>query len=519
MLLNGGELDGVRLFRQETVQLMTSVQSPAGIRERRGLGWDIDSPYAGPRGAWFPIGSYGHTGWTGGSLWIDPFSKSVVIFLSNRNHPTEDGSVVRLRNALGTLAAEAVPDFNFAFVPGALAPVPGAAALELETAPDRAATRSPLDEDVLTGIDVLARDRFEPLRGLRVGLITNHTGHDRERSSTIDLLHRAGGVTLKALFSPEHGIRGVRDESVGDGVDEKTGLPVYSLYGERRQPSPQQLEGLDALVFDIQDIGCRFYTYVSTMGLCLEAAGKAGLLFFVLDRPNPLGGVEMEGPVHDGASHFVAFHPLPLRHGMTVGELARMFVAERGWPTQLTVIRMAGYRRELWWDETGLPWTNPSPNMRNLKEAILYPGVGLLESALSVGRGTDTPFEVVGAPYARDLEVAQALNAARLPGVRFVPIQFTPTASTFAGQTCKGVYIHLTDRESLNAVDLGMLLITTFQRLHPRDFELDRVRTLLRDEGTLQAVKSGMNLAQIKELWRPSLLAFEARRKPFLLYE
>jgi uncharacterized protein YbbC (DUF1343 family) len=324
---------------------------------------------------------------------------------------------------------------------------------------------------------------------------------------------------LKALFSPEHGIRGVRDERVGDTVDAKTGLPVYSLYGERRRPTGAQLEGLDALVFDIQDIGCRFYTYISSMGLCLEAAGEADLLFFVLDRPNPIGGFAMEGPVYQGESHFVAFHSLPLRHGMTVGELAQMFVTERRWRTSLSVIGMEGYQRGLWWDETGLPWTNPSPNMRNLKEAILYPGVGLVESALSVGRGTDTPFEVVGAPYANDVELAEVLNAAQLPGVRFVAISFTPTASTFAGQTCGGVYILLSDRDALNAVDLGLLLITTFQRLYPGDFALDRVHTLLRDEVALEAVRAGKSVEEIKAQWAPALRTFGARRQAFLLYE
>ncbi len=514
MLLGEGELDGVRVFRPETVRLMTGVQSPAGVPARRGLGWDLDSPYAGPRGRWFPLGSYGHTGWTGGSVWIDPFSGSFVIFLSNRNHPTEEGSVLALRRQLGTLSAEAIPDFNFAFVPGAL-PV-----VEEPDSGAGAETKAMVSGvgRVLSGIDVLVRDRFEALRGLRVGLITNHTGHDRERNTTIDLLHGSEGVTLKALFSPEHGIRGVKDERVEDGRDEPTGLPIYSLYGARRQPSPDQLEGLDALIFDIQDIGCRFYTYISTMGLCMEAAAGKGLLFFVLDRPNPIGGVEVEGPVYGGESHFVAFHSLPLRHGMTVGELARMFAAERGWKVDLRVIEMEGYERSMWWDQTGLPWTNPSPNMRNLTEATLYPGVGLVESALSVGRGTDTPFEVVGAPYADDLAVAGKLNGAGLAGVRFVPIRFTPAASTFAKQECGGVYIVVTDRERLRPVDLGVLLIRTFQEMYPADFALEKVKPLLRDEATLDAVKEGRSFGEISSLWQDGLRDFGKRRRQYLLY-
>jgi uncharacterized protein YbbC (DUF1343 family)/CubicO group peptidase (beta-lactamase class C family) len=510
MFLADGVLDRVRVFEPETVRIMTTVQSPDPVRQRRGLGWDIDSPYAGPRGAWFPIGSYGHTGWTGGSLWLDPFSESFLIFLSNRNHPTEAGSVIQLRRRLGTLAAEAVPDFNFAYVPGALPARPPAASTPAVT--------TPVHTQVLNGIDVLVRDQFAPLRGLRVGLITNHTGHDRNRNPTIDLLFEAEAVTLSALFSPEHGIRGDLDDRVADDRDERTGLPVYSLYGETRQPTPGQLKGLDALVFDIQDIGCRFYTYISTMGLCLEAAANANLLFFVLDRVNPITGSEIEGPLHAGERHFVAFHALPLRHGMTVGELARMFVVENGWKTELTIIPVEGWRRDLWLDQTGLPWTNPSPNMRNLTQATLYPGVGLLESALSVGRGTDTPFEVVGAPYADDVRLATELNEAGLAGVRFVPVRFTPQASTFRGQACGGVYMVVTDRQALRSVDLGLLLITTFQRLYPDDFALDRVRHLLRHEPTLQAVRDGKGLPEIKRLWAKGLADFETRRRDYLLY-
>jgi uncharacterized protein YbbC (DUF1343 family) len=445
---------------------------------------------------------------------VDPFSGTFVIFLSNRNHPTEDGSVLALRRELGTLSAEAIPDFNFAFVPGALE-----AMEEPEAAGVGGTVGRVVAGRVLSGIDVLVRDRFEALRGLRVGLITNHTGHDRDRSTTIDLLHGSEGITLKALFSPEHGIRGLKDERVEDGRDEPTGLPIYSLYGARRQPSPEQLEGLDALVFDIQDIGCRFYTYISTMGLCMEAAASKDLLFVVLDRPNPIGGLEVEGPVYVGESHFVAFHSLPLRHGMTVGELAGMFAAERGWKVDLRVIEMEGYERSMWWDETGLPWTNPSPNMRNLTEATLYPGVGLVESALSVGRGTDTPFEVVGAPYANDVELAERLSREGLEGVRFVPIRFTPTASTFAKQECGGVFLVVTDRRKLRSVDLGILLIRTFEEMYPKEFALDKVQPLLRDQATVDAVRAGRSQAEITALWRKGLAEFGVRRREYLLYQ
>ncbi|MCZ7640852.1 MAG: DUF1343 domain-containing protein [Verrucomicrobia bacterium] len=502
LLLAGGELDGVRLFQPETVRLMTSVQTPPGL-PRRGLGWDIDSPYAGPRGELFPLGSYGHTGWTGTSIWIDPFSRTFVIFLSNRNHPTEAGNVIALRRAIGTLAAQAVVGFNFSYVPGALPPEPGS------RSPAAATTTAEPPAPVLNGIDVLVKRKFAPLRGLRVGLITNQTGHDRARRPTIDLLRSAPDVRLVALFSPEHGLRGSLDEAVGDTVDEPSGLPVYSLYGETRAPRPAQLAPLDALVFDVQDIGCRFYTYISTLGLCLEAAAQAGKKFFVLDRVNPINGLSVEGPVHTGPSSFVAFHRLPLRHGMTVGELARLFNRERGWQADLTVIPVEGWSRAHWLDQTGLPWTNPSPNMRRLTAAILYPGVGLLESAVSVGRGTDTPFEIVGAPYVDDVRFAEELARAGVPGVRYVPIRFTPRASTFKDQPCGGVLLVLTNRDALDAVDLGLTLALTLRRLYPDQFALGKLRPLLTDAATLTAIEAGKPLADIRRGWSAELAAFQ----------
>ena len=372
---------------------------------------------------------------------------------------------------------------------------------------------------VLNGIDVLAKQQFAPLRGLRLGLITNHTGKDRLRYATIHLLKNAPGVRLQALFSPEHGLYGGQDELVSDGVDEVTGLPIHSLYGERRAPTAEQLRDLDALVFDIQDIGCRFYTYISTLGLAMEAAGKAGVKVVVLDRANPINGVTVDGPVLTGPTNFVAYHPIPLRHGMTVGELARLFKAEHELPVDLTVIPMAGWRRNMWFDQTGLPWTNPSPNMRSLTEAILYPGVGLLEmTAVSVGRGTGTPFEVVGAPYIHDVKLAADLNAANLPGVRFVPIRFTPLDSVFKGQSCAGVSILLTDRERCQVVDIGLTMAKALHRRYPQQFGLEKMDRLLGHRATLDAIRAGKSLAEIKELWTADRTAFQKRREPFLLY-
>ena len=489
MLLNEGALEGVRIFKPETVRLMTSTQTPQSMPTRRGLGWDIDSGYSAPRGKLFPIGSYGHTGWTGTSLWLDPFSRSFVIFLSNRNHPDESGSVNALRARLGTLAAEAIRDFNFAPEPV-----------------------------VLNGIDVLVKRDFRSLQGLRLGLVTNHTGQDRQRNLTIDLLKGAPGVELKALFSPEHGIRGVLDERVGDSVDGPTGLPVYSLYGERLAPTPEQLRGLDALVFDIQDVGCRFYTYTATMAKVMEAAAANGKKYFVLDRVNPINGVTIDGPVLKGPPSFVGYHRVPLRYGMTIGELARMFKAERNCDADLTVIPLENWRRELWLDQTGLPWINPSPNMRSLTAAALYPGLGLLETAVSVGRGTDTPFEVAGAPYIDDQQLARELNQAALPGARFVPIRFTPTSSVHKDLPCRGVRILLTDRDRCSAVDVGLEIARTLCRLYPKDFDPDKMERLLLDPPTLQAIKANKPLKDIRAAWQKDLDDFARIRARYLMY-
>lgn len=513
MMLNGGELEGARIFKPETVKLMTSVQSPANLQARRGLGWDIDTSYSGPRGRWMPLGSYGHTGWTGTSMWIDPFSKTFVLVMSNRNHPTENGSVIGLRREIGTLAAESVAGFNFLHVPGALQPTEVTI-----TEPPRAL--SGRNATVLTGIDVLVRDKFAPLRGLRVGLITNHTGADSRRRRTIDLLAKAEGVTLAAIFSPEHGIAGKLDEKVGDTKDEPTGLAVWSLYGESRTPKPEQLENLDALVFDIQDIGCRFYTYTSTMGECLTAAAKAKKKFFVLDRPNPIGGFAVEGPVRDGEGSFVAWHDIPVRHGMTLGELAKMFNEERKLGADLTVIACEGWTRGLWYDETGLPWINQSPNMRSLTAAALYPGVGLIEfTNVSVGRGTDKPFEYVGAPYVNDQRLAAKLNAQGLPGVRFVPVRFTPTASVNANKECGGVQILVTDRRSLNAVDVGLEIARALESLYGKEWNEDKMVKLLVDPKTLKGVQELRELSSIRAEWVPKREEFAKRREKFLIYQ
>jgi uncharacterized protein YbbC (DUF1343 family)/CubicO group peptidase (beta-lactamase class C family) len=517
MLLNNGELDGVRIFKPETVKLMTTVQTPPGMSARRGLGWDIDSGYSRPRGTRFPRGSYGHTGWTGTCLWIDPFSKTFFIFLSNRNHPDGSGNVLPLYATLGTLAAESVTNFDFNFVTNELP-----ARIAEKTSAEEIEKMDELSRDVpgvLNGIDVLERDHFAPLKGLRVGLITNHTGTDRRRYPTIHLLKNAPEVKLVALFSPEHGLYGLMDEAVGDSVDETTGLPVYSLYGKHYAPTAEQLKGLDALVFDIQDVGCRFYTYISTLGLSMDAAGKAGVKFFVLDRVNPINGNSVDGPVLTEKTSFVAYHPIPVRYGMTEGELAQMYKDERHLNTDLTVIKVEGWKRDEYYDATSLPWRNFSPNMRSEAEAILYPGVGLLErTSVSVGRGTGTPWELVGAPYIHDLKLAYEMNQAGLAGVRFLPVRFTPTDSVYKGQSCAGVNILLTDPDHCNVLDIGLTLAKVLNRFYPEQFNLEKMDALLCDQATLKAIKADKPLAEIRKLWEAGLEKFKERRAKYLLY-
>lgn len=377
------------------------------------------------------------------------------------------------------------------------------------------------DKGVLTGIDVLAHDGFAALRGRQIGLVTNHTGLTRDGQATIDALHQAPGVSLEALFGPEHGIRGDFDEHVADGRDEKTGLPVWSLYGARTQPTPEQMAGLDTLVFDIQDIGCRFYTYLSTLGHILEAADRDGRRVVVLDRPNPITGRSAEGPVADAeALSFVAYHPVPVRHGLTLGEMARLLHTEKSLTCSLEVIACQGWRRGDWYDATGLVWTNPSPNMRRLTAAALYPGVGLLEfTNVSVGRGTDTPFEVFGAPYIAPRPFAAALNAVQLPGVHFVPVWFRPSASVFGGEQCGGVQILVTDRGRLNAVEVGLTLAVTLRRLFPDEWQPDNLDRLLVSATAHAALLAGASYEDMAAGWADGLRDFERRAGAIRLYD
>jgi uncharacterized protein YbbC (DUF1343 family) len=374
--------------------------------------------------------------------------------------------------------------------------------------------------NVLTGVDVLARENFTRLEGVRVGLVTNHTGLTQSGVATADLLHQARKVELVALFGPEHGIRGAVDDKVSDGKDEKTGLPVHSLYGPRLEPTAEQLAPIDTLVFDIQDIGCRFYTYLSTLGHCLIAAAKQKKKIIVLDRPNPIGGVAVEGAIADqNLLSFVAFHPIPVRHGMTLGELALLINAERKLGADLEIIPCEGWKRGDYWDETNLMWVNPSPNMRSLTQATLYPGIGLLEfTNLSVGRGTDTPFEHFGAPWIESRALAMTLNAKKLPGIRFIPHEFTPNASKFVGEKCGGVQMLVTDRIAFAPVRTGLEIALTLHQLYKSEWETGRYITLLANQSVFDGVLAGESYVNLEKRFAPGLKRFQKTREKYLRY-
>lgn len=523
MILNGGTYQGVRVLSPYGVERMTMPRSvPVG--ELRGIGWDAGSAFSANRGDLFPLGTFGHTGFTGTSLWIDPASQTFVVFLSNRVHPNGKGDVTRLRSFIASIVASSIIAPPYAPLFEAVADTSYYA-----EPPRTTSARTPIIETirpVLTGIDVLERDGFKQLEGRSIGLITNHTGRDKAGRSTIDVLAAQKNLKLVALFSPEHGLRGLEDNTVANSKDEKTGLPIYSLYErDQRKPTAEMLKGIDTLVYDIQDIGCRFYTYTATCGLAMEAAAENKIKFVVLDRPNPLNGNDVEGAVADEeltrqkGFYFTSFHPMPVRYGLTIGELATLFNAERKVGADLTVIKMSGWNRRDYYDMTLLNWVNPSPNMRSLTEALLYPGIGLLETTnLSVGRGTDTPFEVIGAPYIDGLRLAEQLNQAGLAGVRFVPIRFTPKASKFVGEECGGVNIVITDRNSFRPVATGTEIAYQLHRLYNEVWKVDDYLRLLVNREALIDLKNGKTANEIGAKWRTGLAEFNQTRQKYLLY-
>jgi uncharacterized protein YbbC (DUF1343 family) len=513
MMLDKGSWQGQRIFSPLTVEKFTTPQSPPDQPILRGLGWDIDSPYSGERGDLFPIGSYGHTGFTGTSLWLDPTSDTYVILLTNAVHPHLRPAITSLRGKVATIVAASVGIAKQgASLTGYNETLTGAGL-------HREFVRN---GQVETGLDVWADEGFRAVDGKRVGLITNPTGIDRQGRRNVDRM-LAAGVRIVALYSPEHGFFGKEDhEGIGDTTDAKTGIKVWSLFRDQsRRPSAEMLRGIDVMVFDIQDIGARFYTYLSTMAYAMEESAKAHIPFYVLDRPNPITGVHVEPPLLDRDQlSFVGYYPLPLRHGMTIGELGRMFNAENHIGADLTVVPMKGWQRGDWFDSTGLPWVNPSPNMRSLTAALLYPGVAMLEYSpeYSVGRGTDAPFEMIGAAFIHGTDLAAYLNRQWIPGVRFYPIRFQPSTSHLAGEEIDGVRITVTNRESFDSARLGFEIASALLKLYPGKMSLEPNRKLIGSEQVIKALAAGEDPESIRQQQQDALDGFLQMREKYLLY-
>jgi uncharacterized protein YbbC (DUF1343 family)/CubicO group peptidase (beta-lactamase class C family) len=506
------------------VEKMSTPQQPPTSSSLRGFGWDIDSPFSTNRGELLPVGSFGHTGFTGTSLWIDPTTRTYIILLTNAVHPRGKGTAVALRTKVATAVTAALQltptekeELRWKSITGYN---------EAQTAARRVSSRN---GTIQTGIDVLEAHNFDPLRASagkkKIGLLTNQTGLDSQGRRTIDVLAHAEGISLEAIFSPEHGVTGTLDTTqIANTRDAETGVPVYNVYGATdaaRRPSVDLLKDLDAVVIDIQDAGVRFYTYETTLGYFLEAAAHAGTEAFVLDRPNPITGSIMQGPSPDaGKESFVNYGIVPVRHGMTMGELAKMFNAERNIKVKLIVIPMEGWMRGDWFDSTGSAWVNPSPNLRSLTEATLYAGVALVEGTnVSVGRGTDTPFELLGAPWIKGKELAQYLNARNISGVRFVPVRFTPDASNYANQNCEGVNVVLLERNAFDAPELGIELASALHKLYPEQFHMDRMIEILVNQSVFDAIARGDDPRRIADDWREPLEQFDQLRQKYLIYK
>ena len=514
-----------RLFSSLTAEKMTTPQSPPWATSVRALGWDVDSPFSSQRGELLPVGSFGHTGFTGTSIHIDPVTQTYLIILTNAVHPHVGTAVTNLRSR----AANAVANV---FATELTSPQKQEQFTITGYNEANASSHRPIARNgkVLTGIDVLEANNFAPLARSgdprRIGLLTNQSGIDSNGKRDIDVLAMAPGVKLTALFAPEHGAFGALDTTaISDTKDAATGLPVYSVYGDtdaKRRPSLDILKQLDGVVVDLQDAGVHFWTYESSMAYFLEAAAQAGIEIFVLDRPNPISLAYVQGPLVDESKEsFVGYHTIPVRHGMTMGELARLFNAERKINAKLTVVPMQGYLPGDWYDSTGIEWIPPSPNLRSLTANTLYPGVALIEyTNVSVGRGTDTPFEVVGAPWilGRERELTAYLNAQNIAGVRFVPIVFTPTSGPFAKEKCGGTNLVLTDRLQLDSPLMGIEIASALRKLFGDTFKIDKMEKLVANQSTLDALKAGTDPHVISESWRDALAQFETRRKPYQLY-
>lgn len=547
-------LDGLHtgnaVLSAAAVEKMSTLQQPPSGYTLRGIGWDIDSPFSSSRGELLPVGSFGHTGFTGTSIWIDPATQTYIVILTNAVHPRPRPGTppaVPLRSKIANIVAASLKlepseqeNARVAAVTGYNEAIAGSRRLNSRNG------------EVRTGLDMLpqlwlqlqgsgkpvlpcaVRTEAGRSKTCRVGLVTNQTGIDAEGRRNIDTIRSLfasganNGTTyeLVALFSPEHGIAGALDTTnVGNSVDATTKLPIYSVYGARdaqRRPSQDVIRTLDAVIFDIQDAGVRWYTYAATLGYFLEACTKAGVPITVLDRPNPITGSFVQGAVSDsGHQSFVNYHEMPIRHGMTMGELAQMFNGERRIGARLNVIKMQGWQRGDWFDATGLPWVNPSPNLRNLNQETLYPGVALIEGTnVSVGRGTDSPFEIFGAPWIDGRQLAAYLNRRNIAGVRFVPTTFTPAsdAPKFAGKLCHGVNVVIIDRNALDSTELGIELASALIHLFPQQYESGNLNEMLVNRESFDAVRRGDDPRRIADEWRDKLDEFKRVRQKYLLY-
>ena len=508
----------------DIIEKMTTPQQPPNATEVRGLGWDIDSSFSSNRGSLLPVGSFGHTGYTGTSLWIDPYTNTYVILLTNSVLPRQGPAIISLRSRVATAVAallkldvtSADREKQFAIT----------GYNEAATASRRLAARN---GHVLTGIDVLEQDNFASLKQdktqMTIGLLTNNTGVDGQGRRTIDALASAPGIKLAAIFAPEHGIFGAQDDlNVQNTTDSVTGVPVYSMYGgtdAKRRPPLDVLKTLDAVVFDIQDVGARFYTYTSTLGYLLEAAAQTNTEVIVLDRPDAVNGAFVQGNMSQAQfESFTNYHPTPIRFGMTLGELAQMYNVERKIGARLRVIPMQGWLRGDWFDSTGIVWINTSPNLRSVNEAELYTGVALVEGTnVSVGRGTDTPFEVMGAPWIDARAYSDYMNARLIPGVRFVPVTFTPVSGPYANQLCKGVNIIVTDRTVLDAPEMGIELAAALKKLYPDNWKMEHMIGALANQQVFDELAAGEDPRSIAQGWQEDLEKFKEIRQKYLLYK
>jgi len=491
MVLSGGTLEGVRVLSPARI---ADLSTPVPVGDAlRTLGWDAQSVYSRLRGTKLSPRAFGHGGYTGVSLWLDPGRNLFVLFLSNRVHPDGKGDVIGLVGAVTDAVVEAA---------------------------ERAVPCTRLPEPVLPGIDVLRQDGFAALAGRRVALVTHLAARARDGTPTVDVLRAAPNVTLTALLTPEHGLSSDREGAIGSGRDAKRDLPLYSLFGKTRRPTAEMLQGADTIVVDLVDVGARFYTYMSTLHEVLRAAAELGREVMVLDRPDPLGGERVDGPVLDpDVRSFVNHHPLPLVHGLSAGELARLMADDEPLSLKLTVIEARGWRREQLFSETGLRWYAPSPNLPRSESALLYPAVGLLESTnVSVGRGTSRPFEHFGAPWIEAKALLSSVQAAALPGVAVRTTTFTPTAAPYAGERCQGLSLRVTDARAFDPVRTGLTLAAALIAHHRDRFHADDLHKLLGSRRVLDALLRGASPTELPPLFEPALGAFRERRARVLRY-